>query len=139
MYDIDVVTLPNSTDSRGRSYSLPSAVLALIKGVEDMHIASIERGCVRGNHYHVRKGELITVIYDGAWSLHWDNGEGTPAKSRRFDGVGAVSFAPPSKWSHAVRNDDAAFLWIIASSDQPYDTEAVDEVGRDAIARTVTD
>jgi oxalate decarboxylase/phosphoglucose isomerase-like protein (cupin superfamily) len=138
-HDIVVTVLDDSSDERGWSFSLLEQQLSLIGKIKDMHLATIRPGSVRGNHYHAHRGELITVIFQDAWSLHWDTGEGTRPRHRGFEGSGAVSFAPPLNWSHAVRNDGRTDLMLVASSDAPYDRHATDDVRRDAIRRVVTD
>ena len=105
--------------------------------IKDVHIAEIKPGQIRGNHYHSKRGEYITVVYTGDWSLHWDTGEGTAVSHKRFDGSGAVLITPPLNWSHAVRNDGDGSLWIFVASDQAYDRDEKDEYKRDAIRRVV--
>jgi oxalate decarboxylase/phosphoglucose isomerase-like protein (cupin superfamily) len=137
--DFAVVPLSDSSDVRGVSFSLTLTELSMVDAIQDIHIAAIEPGETRGNHYHVRRGELITVIFQDRWSLHWDTGLGTAPKHRVFEGRGAVAFSPPLNWSHAVRNDGDSPLWIFVASDRPYDRADDDAVRRDAIARIVTD
>jgi hypothetical protein len=135
--DLPVYELDDSTDDRGVSFSLLERQLDLIGAVKDVHIASIGQGKIRGNHYHAEHGELITVVFRDRWSLHWDTGEGTPTRHRDFSGVGAVVVAPPLNWSHAVRNDSAADLWIFVGSDRPSNRHDEDPLRRDAIRRIV--
>jgi dTDP-4-dehydrorhamnose 3,5-epimerase-like enzyme len=137
MSDLDFRFLSDSTDERGQSVSLTSDELAVLGEVRDVHIACIEPGSIRGNHYHLFRRELITVVYDGDFSVHWDTGEGTQRRSRNFSGSGGISFAPPLGWAHAVRNDGASVIWIFVASDKPYNRSATDEVARDAIRRVV--
>jgi oxalate decarboxylase/phosphoglucose isomerase-like protein (cupin superfamily) len=138
-YDLEFNRLSDSTDHRGYSYSLTPKELAVLTTIQDVHIAAIRPGQIRGNHYHLKKCELITVVYDGPVSVHWDTGEGTSPRSRTFDGSGAVSFAPPFGWSHAVRNDGDSVVWIVVASDKPYDRAAIDDATPNAIRRVVTD
>jgi len=130
---VDVIELPESSDQRGVSFSLLVDHLRAIGRVEDVHIATIGPGHVRGNHYHLERGELIAVVYGGPWSLHWDTGPGTVRRRRDFTGRGAVAVAPPVNWSHAVRNDGEVDLWIFVASDRPYDGSG------DTVSRKVTD
>jgi dTDP-4-dehydrorhamnose 3,5-epimerase-like enzyme len=133
-----VLPLDSSADGRGFSFSVLSEHLGRIGAVHDLHIAEILPGSVRGNHYHVHRGEIIAVVYHDRWSLHWDEGEGTDVRHEVFDGAGAVAVVPPKNWSHAVRNDGSVGMLIVAASDQPYSRHAVGEVERDAIRRVVT-
>jgi oxalate decarboxylase/phosphoglucose isomerase-like protein (cupin superfamily) len=90
-----------------------------------MHLASTLPGAVRGNHYHARKREAIIFLPGAAWSLHWDEGEGTPVQRRSFDGSRAILVLVSPGASHAVRNDGAATLWLIACSSEAYDPKEV--------------
>ena len=91
-----------------------------------MHMASTAAGAVRGNHYHLRKREAVIILPGAAWSLHWDEGAGTAAQHRQFDGSGAVLVLVLPGSSHAVRNDGAIPLWLVACSSELYDhTETV--------------
>lgn len=137
--ELEVRVLGDSSDVRGWSYSVTEHELGLIDRTKDVHIAAIRPGCIRGNHYHMKRGELITVIHRDTWSLHWDTGENTPAHHRTFNGSGALAFAPPRGWSHAVRNDGSVDLIIVASNDVSYNRHEQDEVSRDAYRRIVTE
>lgn len=130
---MDVIELPESSDQRGLSFSLLVDHLRTIGRVEDVHIAAIGPGHVRGNHYHLERGELIAVVYQGPWSLHWDTGPDTARRQRDFTGRGAVAIAPPVTWSHAIRNDGDTDLWIFVVSDRPYDGSS------DTVTRKVAD
>ena len=123
---IRIIELENSGDLRGFSFTLPPQALDLLGRVADLHLASTAPGSVRGNHYHLRKREAIIMLPGTLWSLHWDDGEGTPAQHRTFDGSNAVLVLVSPGCSHAVRNDGAGLLWLAACSSDPYDpTETV--------------
>jgi oxalate decarboxylase/phosphoglucose isomerase-like protein (cupin superfamily) len=55
------------------------------------------------------------------WSLHWDDGEGSAAEHRAFDGGCAVLVLVSPGASHAVRNDGDGMLWLVAISSETYD------------------
>lgn len=118
--DVVITQLPDTSDERGLSFSLPAETITRLT-VRDVHLAAIRPGFVRGNHYHTQKIELITVIYTDDWSLHWDTGEGTMVRSRTFSGSGAVSVQFPFLWSHAVRNDGKQDLWMFNANDRAFD------------------
>jgi oxalate decarboxylase/phosphoglucose isomerase-like protein (cupin superfamily) len=122
---IQILELGNHSDGRGFSVSLPRQALDFLGNVADMHLASTAPGAVRGNHYHLNKQEAIIVLPGSAWSLHWDEGEGTAAQHRIFNGSTAVLVLISPGRSHAVRNDGAALLWLVACSSEPYDPATV--------------
>ena len=86
--DVVITELPDTSDERGMSFSLSGETIARLT-VRDIHLAAIRPGYVRGNHYHAKKIELITVIYS-------DDGcsTGTRAKARRYSAVLLVAAVP---------------------------------------------
>jgi oxalate decarboxylase/phosphoglucose isomerase-like protein (cupin superfamily) len=134
---MQITQLHNSTDDRGLSFSLIEGNLRSIAEIKDIHIAEIKPGRIRGNHYHAARRELITVVHEDKWSLHWDTGEGTSPHHKTFTGSGAVLVTPPLNWSHAVRNDGPSSIWIVVASDRAYDRDEPDEHKRDAMRRAV--
>jgi oxalate decarboxylase/phosphoglucose isomerase-like protein (cupin superfamily) len=128
-----VVVLEDHGDSRGASFSVPLEYLEFLGALKDLHVAAILPGCVRGNHFHVERREVIVVHHEDAWSLHWDAGEHTPVSNRTFDGAGVVAMAVPQHSAHAIRNDGAAPLWIFAATDGRYSPEAPDAFRREVV------
>jgi oxalate decarboxylase/phosphoglucose isomerase-like protein (cupin superfamily) len=78
-------------------------------------------GAVRGNHYHLRRREAIVVLPGAAWSLHWDEGDGSRAQRHEFDGTMGILVLVSPGASHAVRNDGQQPLWLVAISSEAYD------------------
>ena len=117
---MQIADLANSGDARGFSFTPPQAMMFLGE-VKDIHLASSVPGAVRGNHYHLHKREAIILFPGASWSLHWDEGEGTPIQRRSFDGSGAVLLLVSPECSHAVRNDGTTLLWLVACSSEAYD------------------
>ena len=123
---IQISELGDTGDARGFSFTMPSEAIDFVGRVADMHLASTAPGSVRGNHYHLRRREAIVLLPGTAWSLHWDEGEGTTTQHRSFDGSKAVLVLVSPGASHAVRNNGATPLWLVACSSEPYDpTETV--------------
>jgi mannose-6-phosphate isomerase-like protein (cupin superfamily) len=123
---LSITELNNSGDARGMSFTAPAEALVFLGNVADVHVASTQPRSVRGNHCHLRRREAIVVLPGSPWSLHWDDGEVATRQSRVFDGTTAVLVTVPPGSSHAVRNDGACTLWLIAFSSESYDpTETV--------------
>jgi dTDP-4-dehydrorhamnose 3,5-epimerase-like enzyme len=118
---LSIIELSSRGDGRGMSFTAPVEVLAFLTNVADVHLAATKPGAVRGNHYHLRRREAIVVLPGSSWSLHWDDGEGSSAQSRVFEGETAILVTVPPGSSHAVRNDGRCTLWLIAFSSEPYD------------------
>lgn len=113
--------VPAPDDARGWTFSVSQPGLSALSSVDDVHLASIEPGHVRGNHFHTERTELLLVVYQDQWSFHWDSGPDTPVQSRTFDRSGAVAITVPVHCSHAVRNDGTIPLIIAGLCDGPYD------------------
>ena len=118
---IQISELSNSGDWRGFSFTAPVEALEYVGRMADVHLASTKPGAVRGNHYHLRRREAIVVLPGPKWSFHWDEGRSGTAKHREFDGNVAVLVLVAPGSSHAVRNDGAEPLWLVAISSEPYD------------------
>jgi oxalate decarboxylase/phosphoglucose isomerase-like protein (cupin superfamily) len=128
---IQITELRNSGDARGFSFTAPAEALAFVGRMADVHVASTGPGAVRGNHYHLRRREAIVVMPGAKWSLHWDEGEGSAAEHRAFDGGCAVLVKVSPGASHAVRNDGDGTLWLVAISSETYDP--AESVGRKVV------
>ena len=113
--------LKNNGDHRGLSFTAPADALAFVGRMADVHLASIKPGAIRGNHYHLCRREGIVVLPGTQWSLHWDEGQGSTAQHREFDGASAVLVLISPNASHAMRNDGDNVLWFFAISSETYD------------------
>ena len=122
---IQITELHNNGDARGFSFSPPSEAFDFLGRIADLHLASTAPGAIRGNHYHMHKREAIIFLPGTAWSLHWDEGEGTALQHRSFGGSAAVMVLVSPGNSHAVRNDGEGTLWLVAYSSEPYDPATV--------------
>ena len=118
---VEIRSLENRGDGRGYSFTTPAEALAFVGAVKDAHFSSMVASAVRGNHYHLRRREAIVVLHEGPWSFHWDEGDGASAQKREFTGSGAVLILVSPGASHAVRNDGAGELRLVAFSSEEYD------------------
>ncbi len=124
---IQITELGNNGDARGLSFTAPTEALAFVGRMADVHLASTRPSAVRGNHYHLRRHEAIVVLPGSKWSLHWDEGDpdgsnASPPQHRSFAGSSAVLVLVSPGASHAVRNDGAEVLWLVAISSEAYDS-----------------
>jgi dTDP-4-dehydrorhamnose 3,5-epimerase-like enzyme len=123
--------LPNTGDTRGSSFTLSPAMLSFLGRIEDVHVSSLLPGHVRGNHFHTRKKEVLIVLHQSAWTLHWDDGENTAVQVKEFSGRGSEAVLIEPGCSHAVRNIGGTELTILALNSEAYDP-------REVIPRKVT-
>lgn len=131
---IRIRALMNRGDVRGNSFNIPEETFRFIRNMNDVHIASVAPGCIRGNHYHVERKEFIVVLYSGSWSLGWDSGKGTNARTENFEGEGAALVEIEPDISHAIKNTGKNELIIIAVSSVRYDPSKPDTVKRVVIS-----
>jgi hypothetical protein len=75
---LQISQLDDTGDRRAFSFALPPQALEFLGRVRDLYSASTARGAIQGNHYHWRRREAIILLPGTRWSLHWDDGEGTP-------------------------------------------------------------
>jgi hypothetical protein len=122
--------LTSGGDERGRSFALPGSWLPDAFPVRDGHITTLLPGHIRGNHFHRIRREILIVMFEDRFSLHWDTGEGTPLHHRQFEGQGTVAVMVEPQSSHAIRNDGSVFLHIVGLSDAAYDPLVPDAVSR---------
>lgn len=108
-----VTPLAARTDLRGSSFGVEIPFAS----VGECHVATIRPGAVRGNHFHLKRREVLIVLFADRWTLLWDDGEGTPVQSRAFEGSGAVLMDADPLCAHAVRNDGARDLQIFVLGD----------------------
>jgi dTDP-4-dehydrorhamnose 3,5-epimerase-like enzyme len=118
---VHISELNNTGDVRGFSFTAPADALAFVGRMSDVHLASTKPGSIRGNHYHLRRREAIVILPGTKWSLHWDEGEGSPMQHRTFGGEQAVMVLVSPGASHAVRNDGDRDLWLFGISSESYD------------------
>lgn len=128
--NIRFVELQNDGDIRGFSFTAPREALGYVGRIADFHLASINPGAIRGNHYHLKTRMAIVILPGSKWSFHWDEGESTQPQQRIFDGSRTILILVAPGASHALRNDGPTTLWMLAISSEPYDPA-------DRVARTV--
>lgn len=108
-------------DERGSSFPVPGSWFAEAFPVRDGHITTVSPGHTRGNHFHRSRLEIIIVLFDDRWSLHWDEGEHTACQHRQFEGQGTVILMVQPGASHAIRNDGSRVLRLVGLTDGPFD------------------
>ena len=127
---VRITELEDLGDRRGSSFTLQERQFAFLGAVVDLHFSTTLPGCIRGNHFHRVRKEVLIVRFEDAWTLAWDRGEGTVPEIRKFAGAGTVAIEIEPLASHAVRNDGQRPLMIFAMCDAPYDREKPDSYSR---------
>jgi hypothetical protein len=60
---IQITLLEDRGDARGSSYEPGCRWVEFLKRIEDAHITTILPGCVRGNHFHPQRKEVLIVLF----------------------------------------------------------------------------
>lgn len=130
---IRITPLQDNGDERGSSFSIAEEWFKFLGSVLDAHIATLQPGHIRGNHYHLERYEMIIVVSGEKWSLYWDSGPETEIQRRQFTSKGAVLIEVEPLASHAIRNEGLADLWIVALSNRRYDPQNPDTYRRPVV------
>ncbi|MFR9794345.1 hypothetical protein ACL02U_00300 [Streptomyces sp. MS06] len=130
---LEFLELDDTGDGRGSSFAVPPDWLAggSPVPVRDLHATTVRPGCVRGNHFHRRRHEILVVMPCARWSLHWDSGDGTDPVHRTFAGTSAVVVRIPPGVSHAVRNEADRELTLLGICDEVYEPGGGETVRRE--------
>ena len=87
---------------------------------------TLNPGCVRGNHFHHEKREVLIIEHGDEWTLLWDDGSERNSQEKSFTKPGVVTVLVPPGCAHAIENRGAGPMRIVAISDRPYDKGAPD-------------
>ena len=115
-----ITPLTDRGDARGGSWSVPVSWEEFLPAVRDLHVTTVLPGHARGNHYHLRRREVIVILHSDSWTLFWDEGEGTPIGRRTFGGRGAVLLLVEPGAAHAVVNTGTSTLQTLGLTGEPY-------------------
>lgn len=125
-----ITVLTSAADERGSSYTATGEWASFLGTTEDLHITHTLPGHVRGNHFHAARHEVLVVLYEDAWTVAWDAGEGTSVTRQHFAGKGSVLIEVAPLAAHAIANTGAAPLWIVGMSSAPFDPRTPDSFPR---------
>ena len=81
--------------------------------LNNLHIASIQPGCIRGNHYHTHATEWL-LIFGGAARFFWRSMEEENIHEEWIKGSAPVLFEIPPGIEHAVINRSENEIFLMA-------------------------
>lgn len=114
---ITLLEIPPGDDPRGTILMLDAEIEAFLGAVKSAHAGTVLPGALRGDHYHLARKEILLAMPGAAWTLYWDDGEGQPRQTRRFDGGGMVLVRIPPGSAHAIASDGEGTLSFISFQD----------------------
>jgi dTDP-4-dehydrorhamnose 3,5-epimerase-like enzyme len=130
---VQIVTVADTGDDRGCSFSLPDVWNRFLRSLADMHVTTIRPGHTRGNHYHAQHREILVVIHQDAWTFYWDYGAGGDVEHRTFHGKGAALIEILPSASHAVVNTGSLDITVLGMSDMRYNPASPDAFPRPVV------
>ncbi len=133
---VRITIIQDQGDTRGSAFPLPNGFIDFVSPQADFSIMTIKPRCIRGNHYHVHSREILVIIHNDDWSLHWDTGPGTPKQSQKFIGCGAEMIEIDRPSAHALRNDGENNLYMFHIRDKSPDPAKPDVVRRFVVDET---
>jgi dTDP-4-dehydrorhamnose 3,5-epimerase-like enzyme len=121
-----ITPLDNAGDHRGFAFALGGRIQEWLGDVKDAHFATIDPGCVRGNHFHALRKEFLLIFSAQHWTFAWEESAGGATQQRRFEAPGAVLFEIDAGHAHAIRNDGQEPLFLVSLMDGPFDASQPD-------------
>jgi UDP-2-acetamido-2,6-beta-L-arabino-hexul-4-ose reductase len=114
--------VPVFSDPRG--WVLEPIPEQLLGAQRNAHLALTEPGCVRGNHYHTRSTEIIVVTGPSLVRIR----EGGRLRDVGVPEGQAFRFTIPQGISHAIQNQGAKPVLLVAFNTLPHDRDHPDAV-----------
>ena len=131
MSRVRVSTLSSRRDARGVSVAFGTRPFDFVPTPRDMHVATVVRDAVRGNHLHRDRSELLILRAEGPWMLRWDESEDGPVRECRFSGASVVMVEVDPGCSHAVVNLADTELVLVSISSGTYEAASGETVSRE--------
>jgi len=113
--------IENCADSRGDSYYIPSEAIDFVGAIDEIHVATIVPGAIRGNHYHTGRRECIFLIFSDSWRLAWIPLGAKDIATQDFEGRGAVLIQVQPNVVHAVKNIGKNLIHLASFSNKRHD------------------
>jgi UDP-2-acetamido-2,6-beta-L-arabino-hexul-4-ose reductase len=95
-----------------------------LPGQRNMHVVITEPGCVRGNHYHTRGAEVVTV--QGPALVRTRDGQGV--QDTLIEEGAVTRFTIPPGVAHAIQNLGSRPTLLVAFRDLAHDPANPDVV-----------
>ena len=130
---IKIIPLENHGDQRGDSFPLPEDLFDFLENVNEVHMADIAPGAVRGNHYHNHKKEVLIIWFADNWTFAFSPAENAPPDIKEFTGRGMMFIEIEPQTAHAIKNTGRDILKIAAFSDQKNDPQNPDTLRKEIL------
>lgn len=125
---VTIETVDYFTDARG--IVIEPIAENHLAGQRNVHVVLTEPGGIRGNHFHERSTEILTVI--GPALVRWR--EGGAVRDVAVPARAARRFTIPPGIPHAVQNPGPGVMLLMSFSTHPHDRAQPDAVREVLIA-----
>ena len=127
MSSVKVHSLKNKVHKDNRGWVANLAEYATEQGhrIENIHIASIKPGEIRGNHWHKKQKEWI-LVFGGKGIFSWKEDGGIRKQKIEFGSQFLFEVEPGC--SHAMKNIDDKDIYLCAFTDSKYNFQNPDSV-----------
>lgn len=126
MSQIEIVEFEDHGDHRGTLFSIGHQDLNFLSSMKNIHYGTIERHCIRGNHYHLERNEILVITYSDDWTFYWSDKHAQAITLRNYKGKGSVLIKIDPGIAHAIKNTGKGLLQIISISDTEFNPHAPD-------------
>jgi len=127
MSSVKVYNLKNKIHEDNRGWVANLAEYATKQGyrIENIHIASIKPGEIRGNHLHKKQKEWI-LVFGGKGIFSWKEQE--KIKEQEIESGSQFLFEVEPGCPHAMKNIDNKDIYLCAFTDNKYNFKNPDSV-----------
>lgn len=116
-------------EERGWLIQVMPIIQEHLKKVEDIHIVSMEPNTIRGNHFHLKKTEIILPLF-GRITVAWKEND-LVYKENPLPATAMYLFPPGVP--HALRNDGLVAAIAIAFGSEAFDPENPDSIKEEVL------
>ncbi|OGG96842.1 MAG: hypothetical protein A2508_09975 [Candidatus Lambdaproteobacteria bacterium RIFOXYD12_FULL_49_8] len=121
-----IFEIKNRGDHRGDSFELPQECYHFIGQIADLHFATFFPGALRGNHYHLKKREILIFQVADLIEIFWRAPGSEHTQSKNFVGPMMLACLVEPGWGHAVKNPGKLPIGQTALCSRPYDSKDPD-------------
>jgi hypothetical protein len=108
-------------DERGDSWSIPQEAVDFVGSVDEIHVATILPGAIRGNHFHADKREATVLAFSDSCRLAWKPLNAAETTQKDFEGKDAIVFKALPNVIHAIKNTGGRPVTLVSFSNKRHD------------------
>lgn len=123
---VKIHLLTNLGDLRGWTFRIPDKARAFLGEIHEMHMASIMPGCIRGNHVHTGRKEVLFLQFETECQFAWALRDSDQVNIQTFTKPGGVMIQIMPEVVHTIKNTGSEPVILLACSDGAFDPEYKD-------------